>query len=196
MLGLVALAALAAMAFVGASSAMAESTQLCEEDVETNCLKPVTHVHEESTKKGVLLNSTGSPVECNVLFLSTEVLGLAAPQVIHGHFTYSACERAGSSCTVTEESASSLIKILREGHELASVTGEGEVRVHCGLLINCVYKGEKLNGHGLGSLLPATGTLGGVLIDGQTTVKVTGLCPEVAELDLTTAPLSDVYIAK
>ncbi|MGE5281025.1 MAG: hypothetical protein ACM3N0_01640 [Chloroflexota bacterium] len=212
MLGLAMLAALTAMAFVGASSAMAEPTQLCEVDIDP-CPEPVTHVHEETLpeKPGILLNSTKENVECDVLFLSTVeihnegteaeeilylgVLGLGEPQIIHGHFTYSNCFREGKKCEVKEVSEDSLILILREGHDLAKVTGHGEVNVHCGLLINCTYKGENLVGHGLGALLPGElEKLGGVLIDNQTTVKVSGLCPEVAELDLTTTPLKDLFI--
>ncbi|MGE5281657.1 MAG: hypothetical protein ACM3N0_04910 [Chloroflexota bacterium] len=201
MLGLAMLAALTAMAFVGASSAMAEPTQLCEVDVlEAACPegKAVTHTHEETleAKKSILLNSTGSPIECNVLFLSTEVLGLGTLQIIHGHFTYTSCERSGSTCTITEVSKDALILVLREGHELAKVTFHFETNMHCGLLLNCTYKGENLVGHGLGSLLPGEEKLGGVLIDGQTLVKISGLCPEIAELDLTLTPLGDIYIAK
>src|SRR5262249_4119350 len=106
MLGLAALAALLAMAFVGASSAMAESTALCSADIETEeeesagSIKnecEVTHVHETSVGKGKLLSSSLN-VECDVLFLG-EVVATGSPLRIEGNFTYSNCN---AGCTATE----------------------------------------------------------------------------------------------
>src|SRR5436190_10340054 len=82
--------------------------------------------------------------------LSDDTLGLGAPLVIHGKFTYSNCN---NNCVVTEESADALINVLKTGHETASVSGEGEVRVHCGFFINCVYNGEELEATAKGPLL-------------------------------------------
>src|SRR5436190_2230106 len=107
MLGLVALAALMAMAFVGASSAMAENTTLCSNDSEESCTE-ITHVHETTlageANQATLLSSVIN-VKCDVLFLG-DTLGPGEPLLIHGHFTYSNCN---NSCVVTEESADSLI---------------------------------------------------------------------------------------
>jgi hypothetical protein len=66
MFSLTALAALMAMAFLGASLAMAEPTTLCSEDI-TEC-EPITHVHEESVGHALILSSF-TTVECEVLFL-------------------------------------------------------------------------------------------------------------------------------
>src|SRR6478672_6554514 len=86
----VAPAVLIAMAFLGTSSAMAESTQLCKAD-ESPCAegKVIKHVHEETLTgaKAKLLSSLGT-VECNLLFLG-DTLGSGSPLVIHGHLTYS-----------------------------------------------------------------------------------------------------------
>jgi hypothetical protein len=151
MFGLAALAALMAMAFVGAGSAMAEETQLCKVDPGTTSpLKcpageATTEVHETSVTKAVLVTSVVT-VECDVLFQSTSVGALAKPQIVTGNFTYTNC----GNCTVTEKSGtSSEIKVLKLGHELSDVTGEGEVRVVCSGFIDCTYKGEGLLGHGL-----------------------------------------------
>jgi predicted nicotinamide N-methyase len=68
--GLAAIAALMAMAFVGASSAMAtDATALCTED-ESPCADAnlATHVHEVSTNKAKLLSNSLN-AECDVLFL-------------------------------------------------------------------------------------------------------------------------------
>ncbi|HET7484401.1 MAG TPA: hypothetical protein VFJ64_03405, partial [Solirubrobacterales bacterium] len=170
MLGLAALAALMAMAFVGASSAAAE-TNLCAND-EANCASPITHIHETSVGKAILLASP--KIECNVLFLGEVVgHGEAGQLEIEGNFTYSSC---GSGCTVTEQSASSGIEVEKSGHEVGSVVGEGEVHVNC-IGINCYYNGKGLAGTAKGLLL-STAANGEVSIQGQTVHKTKGtFCP-------------------
>ena len=150
MFGLAALAALMAMAFVGASSAMAEETALCSVD-EAACeeANTVTHVHETSVGKATLLSS--SNVECNVLFLGDTVEELSSPLVIAGTFTYTSC----GSCTVTEENGPAEIKVLKTSHETAQVTGEGLVHVKCFGFIDCYYLGVGLEGTAKGPLLSA-----------------------------------------
>ena len=210
MLGLAALAALMAMAFVGASSASAElPTVLCKVD-ELPCKEAnwIKHVHEEtlSGSPAVLLNSVGN-VLCTVLFLG-DVLspyldepGGATWLVIHGKFTYEGCVRHKSgggteNCTVKEVSTDVLIEVLKLKAETAEVKGKGEVNVKCGLFINCTYNGEGLKGEAKGPLLSSEKN-GSVSISEQTTNKVGGgLCPETAKLDITTTPLPDpVYIS-
>jgi hypothetical protein len=199
MLGLAALAALMAMAFVGASSAMAESTALCKEDPinlpSEVCPeeKRISHVHEQtlSGSPGLLLSSVVE-VLCDVLFLGDvqNIGNLGNPLEILGHFTYKNCMTANNSaCTVTEITATDAkIKVLKLGHELADVTGAGEVNVHCGFLINCTYNGEGLSGHALGPLLSGTETNGQIRLEEQTTHRVSGVCPETAKLDILTTP--------
>ncbi len=192
LIGLAALAALSAMAFVGASSAMAEgSTALCTVD-QTPCAAGnlLGTVHEESVGKATLLSSALN-VECNVLFSGTATLG--NPATVTGKFTYSSCN---NSCTVTEQSASSTISVLRLGHELADVTGKGEVKLNCLFgFLKCVYNGTNLKGHGLGPLLSSGSANGEVRIEGQKTTVVSGSCPAEAFLDILTAPLKPVYIS-
>ncbi len=195
-LGLAALAALAAMAFAGAGagSAMAESTALCPEDKTDSgheCTGgAVTHVHEAtlSGKKAVLKTSILT-VECDVLFLGDALSEEGAPLAIHGSFTYTNC----GSCTVAEENGPAEIRVLREGHETASVTGEGLVHVTCSGL-NCRYNGVGLKGTAKGPLL-ATETNGEVSLTEQSTNKESGLfCPSTSKLTITTTPLSATYI--
>jgi len=196
-LSLAALAALMAMAFIGASSAMAEPTTLCSNDSESSCTA-VTHVHETSVTNALLLNSVGN-VKCAVLFLSTSVGAEAAPLIIKGNFTYSGCFRkkifgGEEACTVTEKNGPVEIKVLRTSHETGEVTGKGEVEVKCGTVIECVYNGEGLKGTAKGPLL-STQTNGEVTLSEQTTHVVSGaFCPETAKLDITTTPLSATYI--
>jgi len=195
-LSLAALAALMAMAFIGASSAMAEQTGLCRTDGES--CEAVTHVHETSVTDALLLNSVGN-VKCAVLFLSTSVGTAAAPLVIKGNFTYSGCFRkkifgGEEACTVTEKNGPVEIKVLKTSHETGEVTGKGEVEVKCGTVIECVYNGEGLKGTAKGPLL-STQANGEVTLSEQTTHVVSGaFCPETAKLDITTTPLSATYL--
>jgi len=184
MLGLAALAALLAMAFVGASSAMAEETNLCSNDIDASCTA-ITHVHETSVGKAKLLSSIN--VECNVLFLGEATAG--APLTVEGNFTYTNC----GSCTVEEIGGPVVIEVLKESHETGSVIGEGEVHVNCSGL-NCYYNGEGLKGTAKGPLL-STQANGEVTLSEQETHKVKGLfCPSTAKLDITTTPLVATYI--
>jgi hypothetical protein len=205
LIGLTALSALAAMAFIGASSAMAETTALCNVDPVGTEICPagnlVSHVHEESVGKATLLSSSLN-VECNVLFLGdTKVLNakgeliagsLGNPLHIVGTFTYTNCN---NSCTVTEVNGPSDITVLKLGHELADVTGKGEVKLNCLFgFVKCVYNGTGLKGHGLGPLLTSGSANGEVRIEGQETHIVSGSCPEKAFLDILTTPLTATYI--
>jgi hypothetical protein len=178
-----------AMAFVGASSAMAEgNTSLCTVDGAT-CASPITHVHEESIGHA-LLKSSFATVECEVLFLGDALnSGLGNPLIIHGTFTYTCL----NGCTATEQNGPAEIKVLRLGTELGDVTGEGLVHVECGL--DCTYNGVGLKGHAKGALI-ATNKLGEVSIVAATTNKESGLfCPTTSKLTITTAPLSATYIS-
>jgi len=197
MLGLAALAALLAMAFVGVSSAMAEETTLCSNDAETQHQNPcihIKHVHETTLNgaKAKLLTSVVN-VECDVLFLGDTTAEEAAPLVIEGNFTYTNC----GSCTVEETSGGVSIELLMLSHETADVTGEGEVHVSCSGL-NCTYNGEGLLGTAKGPLLASTEKANGeVQITEQTVKKVKGLfCPTTGKLDITTTPLEATYIKK
>ena len=191
MLGL--LAALMAMALVGAGSAMAESTALCKADEGTcSAGNQISHVHETSVTKATLLGAV--EVKCDVLYLG-DVTQVGNPLEISGNFTYTNCVREnGKACEVNETSASSSISALRTGSELSTVTGNGEVNVHCGIFINCTYDGENLSGHGLGALT-STATNGEVRLEKQETHRVSGFCPETAELDILTTPLEKTYIS-
>ncbi len=189
MLGLAALAALMAMAFVGASSAMAEETALCMEDA-AGCVA-LQHVHETTlTGKKAVLKTSIVTVECDVLFLGDTLTASGLPLVIHGTFTYTNC----GSCTATEENGPAEIKVQKSGHETGTVTGEGLVHVECSGL-NCRYNGTGLSGTAKGPLL-STETNGEVTLTEQTTNKESGLfCPSTSKLTITTTPLDKVYLS-
>ena len=188
MLSLAALAALMAMAVLGASSASAESTLLCINDDELGECEEVEHVHETSIGHALLLSSFAT-VQCSALFLGN-VEETGSPLVISGNFTYTCL----SGCTATEENGPAEIQVLREGSELAVVTGEGLVHVVCGL--NCRYNGVGLEGHGLGALAAAN-EKGESSIEGALVNKESGfLCPSTSELDITTEPLVETFVPR
>jgi hypothetical protein len=189
---LLAAAALMLSAVIGVPSAMAEPTGLCSTDAgkENPCESVVTHVHETSVGKGVLLTNILN-VECDVLFLG-DVTGEGSPLKIKGNFAYSSCN--GGECEVKEVSSSAVIAVLKEGHETATVTGGAEALVKCGFFLHCVYNGGSLKGTAKGPLL-STQKNGETSIQGQAPTKVSGfLCPSTASLDITTTPLSPTYI--
>jgi len=196
-IGLAALTALMAMAFVGAGSAMAEETQLCTTDT-SPCSAPTTSIHAISVGRAKLLTSLGT-VECNVLFESTSVGALAAPQVIKGNFTFSNCELVGVECEAKEQNGPAELLVLKEGHETAAVTGEGLVKVECGKTLICAYTGERLKGTAKGPLLSAQiPDNGEVSLSGQELIKEAGsgfICPKTAKLDIAASPLVPVYIS-
>jgi len=193
MLCLVALAAFTAMAFAGASSAMAVPAGLCgadfekEEANEEEC-KPITHVHEVSVGKAVLLTSL--KVECDVLFLGDEVKESEAPLELKGKFTYSNC----GSCEVKEENGPSIVTLLYTEHETAEAIVKDLFKVVCGSFINCTFTSEGLKGTAKGALL-STQKNGEVSIQGQTINTEGGLfCPKTNKVDVTTTPLVETFV--
>jgi hypothetical protein len=195
MLGLAAFAALMAMAFLGASSAVAGNTQLCKADEEPcAAANVIAHIHKETVAgaPATVLTSLGN-VTCNVLFLG-DSLGLGAPLIIHGNFTYTGCLRNGNACTATEVSTSALIRVLKTAAETASSTIELEVNVHCGVFLNCTYNGEELVGTTKGPLLAAPN--GEWFINEQFLRHVGGgICPATNKLDIRMTPLVATYIS-
>jgi len=204
--GLAALAALVAMAFAGASTAMAITTQMCKAD-ESLCAagNAVTHVHATTLPghPAVLLTSAGN-ILCYISYLG-DVLGLAQPQVAHLHFVYGlvgdSCVRhkifgGTENCTVTEVSTDILFNIARTAHESAEVTYSGEVNVHCGSFLNCTYDGAGLKGTATGPLLSSFEN-GDVKLLNQTLLSTGGgLCPETGKLDIEITALEKVYISE
>jgi hypothetical protein len=192
-IGLAALAALTATAFVGAASAMAESTVLCSAD-ETPCAagNVITHLHGTTVGKTKLLTSIGT-VECNFLALG-DVTGKGPPLVISGNGTYTNCVLGNSKCTVTEENGPTETKALKTGHETGEVTGEGLVHLVCSGFIDCSYNGVGLKGTIKGPLL-STQPNGEVTISEQTTNKEAGgfLCPKTSKTDGTATSLVATY---
>lgn len=196
MVGLVALAALMAMAFVGANSAMAEETTLCSSD-EATCSPEnlISHMHEESVGKAKLITSVGT-IECDSLFLgdTAEGTGEGAELTITGTFTYTNCELGGKSCTAKEENGLAEIEVVKTVAETTKVTGKYLVHVVCSSTIDCSYTGAGIVGTGKGPL-ESTQANGEVTISGAAATKEAGgfLCPKSAQLTVTTTPPAATY---
>lgn len=204
MFGLAALMVLMTLAFVGASSAMAESTALCKVDPGEGehevCPvgELISHVHAATAAGNpALILSTLTSVACDLLLLGnvTNANNLGEPLVLNGNFTYTNCETfSGTKCTVTEVSTSNNLNFVKLGHEKADLTLEFEMNVHCGSLINCTYNGTGLKGIARGGLLPYQA--GEEEFDEQPMNKTGGFfCPKTTILEFWVNSLEPVYIA-
>lgn len=193
-LGLAALTALMVMAFAGTSSAMAESTALCKADenpCEVNHI--ITHVHAVTqTGTKTILLTVAFNVECDGLFLGDARSSLASPLILDGTVTYTNC---ANKCAVTEENGPAEVKILKTGHESASLTFKLLLHVVCGASINCSYIGEGLTGSLTGPLLSITAN-GEFKVEKQAVKKDSGgfLCPPNATIDVSGTSLDAIYI--
>jgi len=146
--GLTALIALVAMAVVGATSALATSTQLCKVHTSLTCEagNAQTHVHNVLKAGTVykILNSFLSILCLGALTESTP-LGLATngPQVVHVlELTFSGCGTGSghSNCTITTEEQP-LAHLLKTGLDQGVLLFlSGRLRLVCSNIgINCVY---------------------------------------------------------
>jgi hypothetical protein len=206
MLGLAALAAMVAMAFVGASSASADEThiQLCEKK-ELVCESPLGTIielpggefkrvakivaHSENPK---LLSSIGT-IECEKSLAEADVLNELSLLIL-GHFTGLSfegnCHLGGTSCTVTVPTLG-LLKLTKIGDLLASLlsTGGTEANVKCGLFINCTYGGEPL--------LHVDSLEDGkvhILANETELKKSKGICPSVSKWDANYLVLGTMWV--
>lgn len=189
--GLAALVAVAAMAFIGATSASATSTQLCTAHTGLTCSSAAssTHLVLASGTVGELLANID--ILCLGILFEATTLGLGSPQSIHGtSLSFSGCGTgsAHNNCTATieEQPLGSLLKTgLDEG--VLTLTS-GRLRAQCANLgINCVYDTEGVEfadggGHLTAEEAPMT-ELGGKF-----------LCPDEGLLDGLLETLGDTYV--
>jgi len=219
-LGLFVLATSAVMAFASASTALAESTSLCDFDPGTGSAETcpegthrVTHIHEAnlSGSKEKMVFSTGT-VECDVLFLGDTASPLSSPLLINGFFTYTNCT---PGCTVGEAQFGeeekeeieeeigeevpfgSTIGILKKGHEKGELEVGSFLRIDCGMV--CVYH--------TAVVFPSGGTAWGPLLSLEANGELSDqaheldwlrgfLCAKKALLYLRITPLSALSIAR
>lgn len=181
--------ALASTALVGASSAMAENTALCNVD-ETPCspANQTTAVHYEADN--ILVHTSSMDYECDAL-LSATPSALGKPQILTAtSLVYTSCNQG---CTRTVK-ALGTFSVLRTGADSAEIAGNGfEILVQCGAVLNCTYSFKGLIGKVSGPLL--TGDNGHITYTKATLTKIGGtLCPAVATLDALFIALNAVYV--
>lgn len=204
MFGLAALAAVAAMAFVGASSASASNnTALCSANEnpcsEANQLKSL-HMALTPSTVGKLLNSTAN-VLCLTVLANGTVLGLGtAPngQQIHvTEFNINGCgtDSGHNNCTVTATELP-LLDLLNEGGNVGVLSAlSGKTNIKCTIFgfikIDCTYDGSGLEfeveGGATGGMLTAEKSPASLIAGG-------GLCPEESFLDGLLQALGAAYI--
>ena len=195
MFGLAAVAAVAALAFVGATSASATDTQLCKVHTGLTCEagNAVTshHMVLASGSIGKLLAAIN--VLCLGILIEATPLGLGNPQLIHTtSFTFTGCgtSSAHNNCTVTtlEQPLANLLKTGLDEGVLAFTNGQlGTVCANLG--INCVYDGEGME-FNVGA---------GHLTAGETPVTELGgkfLCPDEGFVDALYETLGNAYALK
>lgn len=201
MFGLAALVAVAATAFLGASSASAKyHTALCKVTGQLACPADqlVTSVHAVATNPTLL--SSVANISCASSLAQATVLGLSKlsgktilPQEAHfTALTWSNCStESGTACTVTTESLG-LVLILKTALDLADTQAhDTEVHVQCGFFINCTYGGlPEFRAQG------ATYGGNGALIAEETELESTGggFCPATSKWDAEYESLSPIYI--
>jgi hypothetical protein len=189
MIGFAAVAAIAAMAFAGAGSAMANgTTALCKVNEEPCAPGNLTgHIHFESVGEPTL--ETFSP-NLTLKCLSSLALGdaeaLGNPTgVTLTQLTWTGCYLAPFSgthnCTYTTE-VPGLIDVLRTAANLGTATLLGtEIRLTCGAVINCVYGGPTITGLTVeGALHNGSTSHGKLKAPGIALPKKKGLCPAVS----------------
>jgi len=216
MLGLAAMAAVVATAFIGAATASAEfNTVLCEK-AELICESPVNgggnveiHLETLAANPPLLLSSAGT-VECEkslaLLTLLNELAKAPAKQEAHIlslSFTGN-CHLGETSCTVTTNDLGSLL-LLKTG-ELKAIATDMELEGHktkvtlkCGFFINCTFSANAKTS------LAVSSDAEGHLTGKAEATPLTGsgfLCPEKGNwdaeyhaIDLETGkPLPNLYI--
>lgn len=186
-LGLAAIAAMAVVALVGISPAMA-STALCKVD-EDPC-KAANQVNKlHLVAEDMEVHTPPMDYVCDAL-LTLEVGELGEQQALTGQsLSYTSCNKG---CTREVESVGGF-SLERTSEEEAVLEGEGfEVHVVCGGVINCFYAFNGLTGYVRGALLSENGHI--TYLE-ATLEKVKGfLCPEFGLLSALYEALEPFYI--
>jgi hypothetical protein len=182
LIGLVCVTAIAALALVGPSSAMAETTALCS--VEENPCKESNQIKEiEFEADDIVVLTSAMDYECDASFSAT-VSGLGAPQTLTvTEMQYTSCNQ-GCSRTVEELGTFS---VNRTGADLGYMTGIGfEVYVECESSIDCTYAYTGMSGTIQG---------GHITFVEAPFEKISGLlCPDEAYLDALFVASEPVYV--
>lgn len=183
--GLIAIAAVAATAFVGTSSATAGPTVLCKKS-EAPCEAANIYTgHFEAVAENPTFLTTSGDVSCDESVLLGNALGLGSPLLIHLELlTFSGDCLLDESTTACEVVATGLglLLLLRTAANLGFVQSHAKVLVNCpGAAIHCPYGGLPLF-HAAGSPNKetlATITANEVLLEHGESL----FCPEETKFD-------------
>jgi hypothetical protein len=195
MFGLAAMAAVSAMAFVGATSASATNTQLCTAYTGLLCGagNGATSVHTVLVPGTVLLILGVIDVLCLGFLMEATPLGLGNPQSFHSlsqSFTGCGTSNTHNNCTVTIPAGQQpLLNLLKVGLDIGVLTGtSGQLRVVCGNIgLDCLYD--------LAGTEFEVG--GGELVANETIATELGgkfFCPDEAVKDAWLETLGDAYV--
>jgi hypothetical protein len=201
MFGLVALTALAAMAFVGASTATG-ITALCKSN-EKICSEGnlVTSLHVASTTGTLtsLLSELG-PVLCLNLLVTSKSLQVGDPQKINGEvvsFTGCGTSATHNNCIVKFNELPQFALSKTELNLGELVITSGTFSLECpNLFLKCTYDTPYMNFEVEGAL-HQTGTGHGMITaeeEGASFMEGT-FCPEEMGLDFLLEPLEHIYVA-
>ncbi len=214
--GLAAIAAVAAMAFVGASSAMATGhTALCKthEDpcAEANLVKNIhmqagTTILKTSLATVLCLKSSAvAHAEHGGLSLllviehpSGEKLTIIDPlgfQVLTLTWENCGTNAAHNNCTVTNLKLP-LIDLLKTALNLGTATVLGaEVLVNCVGILHCVYGGKEITGFNVEGALHTAGAGHGMFTANELSVPNVGglLCPSTSKWTALYEPLEHIF---
>lgn len=210
MFGLAAVAAIAVMAFVGASSAMATgSTSFCKVNEEP-CAEAnrVKVVHMVASDPLLLTSITNILCESSLAVVEVESAGLLANPLAAKvtELTWTNCKTVGhatNNCTVTNLKLP-LFDVLREKVGLGSANALGaEVLVFCEEVplvseIHCTYGGPEVPGFAVESALHQVGSGHGMFTATKLRVPEVGnkfLCPNESFWDALYEPLEHLYLS-
>ncbi len=197
MFGLAALAAVAAMAFVGATSASADpgKTQICNK-AELICQagNATTSLHLVLTPGTIGKLLAAINVLCLGVLINATPLGLGAPtQSVHSlsqEFTGCGTSSTHNNCTVTipagQQPLYSLTKVALDVGVLTALSGQ--VRLVCSNIgLDCLYDAEGMEFEAGGNMITAN----------ETSVTELGgkfFCPDEGLLDALLENLTTIYI--
>jgi hypothetical protein len=197
MSGLAAVTAVAAMAFMGVSSAMAMKTAICtsNEAGALTCADENQFETVHAVATDMVFLSSGGNVLCSSSLLETTLLELAAPQVGHNiSLTFSGCKIGLINCTVTAPTLGT-ISLLKTTTNLGTMQFHGmKISIQCGFGFECIYEGlpsfHLLGASSLGDS-PSKGGFRGE--ESEMTSSADG-CPPGIVLDVFWESLEPVYI--
>ncbi len=197
--GLTVIAAIAAMALLGASSATAMNTALCSsnESGALTCAAANQFKTIHAVAKGVVFLTPEGPITCEESLLSLTLLGLAAPQVGHvTSLTWKGCTNGAVVCTVTTTSLGTELFLKTAVNLAIGQFHNMELSFKCNIFFECKYGGlPTLHVVGASLLDDNTGN-GGIKSDGSglTSTSPLDFCPGEIVPDLFWGALSPVYV--